>query len=69
MRDLAFVIKGTWVLDRIPRVGVTLKLVPLKVTLGDDLPSGHFSYMNLRLVTSLAAMITVCFLRDVTATL
>lgn len=34
------------------RVGVTPKLVSLKVTLGGDHPFGHFSYINLRLVTS-----------------
>jgi hypothetical protein len=38
---------STWLLDRILRVGVTPKLVPLKVTLGDD----HLHY--LRLVTFL----------------
>lgn len=59
-------IKGTWALDRIPRVGATPKLVPLKVTLGRDHPSGHFSYITLRLVTSPTAVNTVCVLRVVT---
>ena len=67
--SLAFVIiEARGLLDRIPRVGVTPKLVPLRVTLGDDHPSGHFSYINLRLVTSPIAMNAGCYLRVMTAT-
>ena len=67
--SLAFVIiEARGLLDRIPRVGVTPKLVPLRVTLGDDHPSGDFSYINLRLVTSPMAMDTGCFLRVIRTT-
>ena len=48
MREFGFRDQSsTWLLDRILRVGVTPKLVPLRVTLGED----HLHY--LRLVTFL----------------
>jgi hypothetical protein len=63
MREFGFRDQSsTWLLDRILRVGATPKLVPLKVTPGDD----HHHY--LRLVTLYMTLNTGSAFRFVTNT-